>query len=659
MSKSKKELSKQPILPQNTLPPPLIVSDNPSGFFANTRLQAILIFVFGVLLYANTFTHDFTLDDSIVITENMFTTDGVKGIGGILKYDTFYGFFKESGKAALVAGGRYRPLTLVFFAMEYQIFGKNPLPYHVITVFLFALTCVLVYFTLLKLFLYRFSEMTAATMAFAAALLFTAHPVHTEAVANIKGSDEIVTLLGSLGAVLLSLKAFETRKMTWSIAAGIVFFLALLAKENAITFLAIVPMLYFVFCNAKIGDILKQTLPFIAAAALFLVVRTAVIGASFGDTPLELMNNPYLKLQGNTYVPVPFMERMATVIFTLGWYIKLLFLPHPLTHDYYPRHVEIMSFGNGMVILSVLLYLALGIWAIRGILKKDIIAFGVLFYLATLSIVSNLIFPIGTNMGERFLFMPSVGFCIALVALCERLKLRKEMLLSIFVGVAGLFGITTILRNPAWKDNYTLFSTDIHTSVNSAKLQNALGGELNTKAEKAATPALREKYAREALTHLEKAVKIHPFYKNAYLLMGNCYYYSQDYENAVLFYQKCLTIDSGYKDALSNLPVAYRDLGKYYGEKKNDLPRAFEALNKSYQMRPEDAETLRLLGVANAFSGKPQVAIEFFEKALKIQPDNARTIFDTGTAYMQVGNTQKAKELHDKAIELDPTLKNN
>jgi tetratricopeptide (TPR) repeat protein len=233
------------------------------------------------------------------------------------------------------------------------------------------------------------------------------------------------------------------------------------------------------------------------------------------------------------------------------------------------------------------------------------------------------------------------------------------MLLSIFVVVAGLFGITTILRNPAWKDNYTLFSTDIHTSVNSAKLQNALGGELNTKAEKAATPALREKYAREALTHLEKAVKIHPFYKNAYLLMGNCYYYSQDYENAVLFYQKCLTIDSGYKDALSNLPVAYRDLGKYYGEKKNDLPRAFEALNKSYQMRPEDAETLRLLGVANAFSGKPQVAIEFFEKALKIQPDNARTIFDTGTAYMQVGNTQKAKELHDKAIELDPTLKNN
>jgi protein O-mannosyl-transferase len=463
--------------------------------------------------------------------------------------------------------------------------------------------------------------------------------------------------LGSLGAVLLSLKAFETKKIGWNIAAGIVFFLALLAKENAITFLAIVPMLYFVFCDAKKSDIFQQTIPFLVAMVAFLALRTSVIGASFGDTPLELMNNPYLKLKGNNYVPIAFSERMATVIFTLGWYVKLLFLPHPLTHDYYPRHVEIMSFSNGMVILSVLLYVALGFWAIKGVLKKDIAAFGVFFYMATLSIVSNLIFPIGTNMGERFLFMPSVGFCVAIVALAARWEVKKEVLLGCSVVIAALFGLKTVVRNPAWKDNYTLFSTDIYNSPNSAKLQNALGGELNAKSEKATDPALREKYSREALLHLQKAVKIHPIYKNAYLLMGNCYYYLQDFENAVAQYQKCLTIDPSYKDALSNLPVAYRDLGKYYGEKKNDLPKALEALNKSYSMRPDDSETLRLLGVGNAIGGKPQVAIEFFEKSLKLQPENSRTLFDTGTAYMQVGNLTKGKELHDKALKIDPTLK--
>jgi protein O-mannosyl-transferase len=628
-----------------------------TNFFSNTRLHAILIFVLSVLLYANTFTHDFVLDDSIVIIDNMFTTEGIKGIGGIMKYDTFYGFFKEAGKAALVAGGRYRPLTLVLFATAYQFFGKNPFPYHVMTVLLFALTCATLYFTLLKLFRHRFSDIMAATMAFAAALLFTAHPVHTEAVANIKGSDEIVTLLGSLGAVLLSLKAFETKKIGWTIATGIVFFLALLAKENAITFLAIVPMVYFVFLDAKKATIFQQMMPFLVATVAFLILRTAVIGASFGDTPLELMNNPYLKLKGNNYVPVAFSERMATVIFTLGWYVKLLFLPHPLTHDYYPRHVEIMSFGNGMVILSVLLYLALGFWAIKGILKKDVAAFGVFFYMATLSIVSNLIFPIGTNMGERFLFMPSVGFCVTIVALAARWEVKKEILLGSSLVIAAFFGLKTVVRNPAWKDNYTLFATDIHHSPNSTKLQNALGGELNAKAEKATDPALREKYSREALSHLQKAVKIHPIYKNAYLLMGNCYYYLQDYENAVAHYKKCLVIDPTYKDALSNLPVAYRDLGKYYGEKKNDLPKALEALNQSYSMRPDDAETLRLLGVGNAIGGQPQVAIEFFEKSLKIQPDNSRTLFDTGTAYMQVGNLTKGKELHDKALKIDPTLK--
>jgi protein O-mannosyl-transferase len=54
-----------------------------TNFFSNTRLHAILIFVLSVVLYANTFSHDFVLDDSIVIIDNMFTTEGIKGIGGI------------------------------------------------------------------------------------------------------------------------------------------------------------------------------------------------------------------------------------------------------------------------------------------------------------------------------------------------------------------------------------------------------------------------------------------------------------------------------------------------------------------------------------------------------------------------------------------------
>ncbi|MCE2823582.1 MAG: hypothetical protein LW693_14320 [Saprospiraceae bacterium] len=82
-------------------------------FISNVRLQSLLIFIFATLLYANTLTHGFVLDDAIVITDNMYTQQGVKGIGGILSKDTFFGFFKVEGKEALVSGGRYRPMTLV------------------------------------------------------------------------------------------------------------------------------------------------------------------------------------------------------------------------------------------------------------------------------------------------------------------------------------------------------------------------------------------------------------------------------------------------------------------------------------------------------------------------------------------------------------------
>jgi protein O-mannosyl-transferase len=167
--KNKKNTPIEPISSKGTIKtesrntPPTQVHKGTEGFWKNTRLQAIIIFAFSFLLYANTLTHDFCQDDAIVITDNMFTTQGVSGINGILSYDTFYGFFKESGKAGLVAGGRYRPFTLVMFAFEYQIFGKTPFIGHFMNVIWFGLTCVLLYFLLLKLLKYKEEEMILIT----------------------------------------------------------------------------------------------------------------------------------------------------------------------------------------------------------------------------------------------------------------------------------------------------------------------------------------------------------------------------------------------------------------------------------------------------------------------------------------------------------------
>src|SRR6056297_2988110 len=84
----------------------------------------LVLFVIAFLAYAQTIPYDFVQDDAIVITDNEFTKKGFAGIGDLFKYDTFRGFFKTEGKDKLVAGGRYRPLTPVFFAVGVQLFGE-------------------------------------------------------------------------------------------------------------------------------------------------------------------------------------------------------------------------------------------------------------------------------------------------------------------------------------------------------------------------------------------------------------------------------------------------------------------------------------------------------------------------------------------------------
>ena len=105
----------------------------------------IALFVFALLLYVNTFNHKYAQDDAIVIYANMFTQQGISGFPGILSNDTFFGFFKEEGKAKLVAGGRYRPFTQLMFALEWQIFGDNPRVGHTVNMLLYGLLGLMLY----------------------------------------------------------------------------------------------------------------------------------------------------------------------------------------------------------------------------------------------------------------------------------------------------------------------------------------------------------------------------------------------------------------------------------------------------------------------------------------------------------------------------------
>ena len=665
MAKKPKRKPNQSSTPQSKEETPSRLSSSGStipSFFRNTRLQGILIFLFAFLLYANTLGHQWAQDDTVVITDNMLTQQGFAGIPEIFSKDTFFGYFKTAGKESLVAGGRYRPLTVAMFAIVYQIFGKNPFPFHLLTVLLFAAACFLLYRTLLLLLRDFTASGYASLVAWATTILFAALPVHTEAVANVKGCDEIVTLLFSLGALYLCLKALDTGKILYYITAGLSLFLGLLAKENAVTFLGVIPLALIYFRKTNFNQLMKIGAPLGAAFIAFIVMRMAVLPEFLSKPPMELLNNPYIKWENEHWVDFTMGEKYATIFYTLGRYLQLLVLPLTLTHDYYPRHIGIMQWSDPTVIMSLLIYIALVVFAIRNLLKgkRDVVSFGILFYLVTLSIVSNLLIAIGTNMSERFLFMPSIGFCLVVAALLVRIagttqKIEfQKMAIPVAVLLITLvfFSTRTILRNPVWHDNRTLAFTDVLTSANSAKVQSFCGGLCVEDGLNEKDAAKKTEFFKQSVQYNSKAIEIHPTHKSALLNRGVSYYYLNQFEEAIADLRKVRQIAVEDRKGMINLSLAYGGKGKYFEEEKQALDSALQYFTLAIETDSTNEEAIWHMGLVKAKLGQYAEAIPWFIKFTQLRPNDPAAWDGLEWAYNLNGEADKAAECHAKSDAL-------
>lgn len=260
--------------------------------------------------------------------------------------------------------------------------------------------------------------------------------------------------------------------------------------------------------------------------------------------------------------------------------------------------------------------------------------------------------------------MPSVGFCLFAVlgvnAIFQMNKSEKanRLAFSVITAACLIFGLLTINRNTAWKDNFTLFTTDIKVSKNSAKLNNAVAGELITRNATRLPDQRNKDELTTAVEHLNKAVGIHPNYKNAFLLLGNAHNYLQNYEQSIGYYNRALQIDPGYADANSNLAITYREAGQFFGEKQGNLPKSIEYLTKANSMTPNDPEIVRLLGVANGMAGNHAQAISFFKKQTLLEPNNAKAFYNLGSAFYHGGMIDSTNLYHAKARAINSNIEN-
>ena len=227
---------------------PTIVPFSNDGFWKQNWWKGIILVVLPFLLYHHSTNLGYVLDDQIVITDNKFTKKGFSGIDDLLTTESMTGYFGEQKN--LVQGNRYRPLSLITFAIEYDIAGGlKPGRSHFLNILFYALTGLLLFRVLAMMLRKRKANAWWLAIPFLTSLFFIAHPIHSEAVVNIKGRDEILALLFSLATLYASLRYMDKKNIMWMLSSCVLFFLALLSKENSITFLAIIPMSIYFFLS--------------------------------------------------------------------------------------------------------------------------------------------------------------------------------------------------------------------------------------------------------------------------------------------------------------------------------------------------------------------------------------------------------------------------
>ncbi|WP_372746998.1 tetratricopeptide repeat protein [Lutibacter sp.] len=586
-----------------------------------SKLLIILISFLGASIYFQTYNFQYSLDDEIYAIKNSATKEGVNSISDIFKYGSLY-FYEENS----LNEGIYRPVTLLSFSIEKSIFNEfNASNGHIFNIFLYFITLLLIGFLLLKIL----PKNLPSYIALFILALYAFHPIHTEVVASVKSRDILLSSVFSFSAIYYWVLNYQKLKIYHYFIIFLLFLLSLLSKEESLTIIAVVFLIAYFFLAQTITKSIKHTLPFIISGCIYLMLRFIIL-----DSPTpglqSILNNVLYTAHGE--------QRIATNLFVYITYIKLLLFPHPLSWDYSFSHIVLKSFKNTSVIFSLVFFSSLFYIALKEFRKKSILSFGILFYLVTFSIFANLTpsITIGSNLAERFLFIPSLGFCILIVYsiyfLSTKVKIVKPQTLTFgfILLIAIAYFSKSYSRTAVWENNLTLTSADIENSINSWRSNMKYAENCNFFA---------DQISRSKDT------------SNIYLKKADSLY-----RLAAKHYQKAYNI-TGYKKELKNnlsrLGECYLKIGDTVNAEKIFL------IGAKY---PKLYKPLINLGVINSNKKKYSEAINYYTKALNAENPNLLDVYkNLGNIYIELNDYIKSIEYFEKALEhgQDTVIKKN
>lgn len=612
----------------------------------------LLLFALTFLLYGNSIKNGYAIDDNYVTVTTPEKPDNPriqKGIKGIPKL--FSSRYVESKQQTF----EYRPLVLTTFAIEYQFFGSNPHMSHFFNVLLYAITVSVLFLLLLKVFR-NYNPMLSLLVT----IIFLAHPIHTEVVANIKSRDELLSFLFGISALLFLLKYSEAPNKRYIVFSVVFFILSLLSKKTAMLFLGFIPVTLFFFSTLKPKQLLLLCVTPLISLVCFLLLKKGLLHETSALRAYAFFENPLFYEDG-------FWARLPLSFYSIGYYLRLLVLPYPLNCYYGYSTIPFATWTSPFVIFSFIFYAVLGMYALKNGLKKSFFSYAIIVYLMGIFPFSNLFSTATGIIAERYIYFASLGFCMALgYGLMQLFKIgtgynpkaRPQSLNPLFMLSAGillvLYSGVTIFRNKSWKDEITLFRNDLKNFKNSCNLNYIAGNKLYPQI--FTTPDGPKKdsvineaklYYRQALNLMKEGVKKYPRDYTTQNNIGTIYVnIFNDPVSAHSYFKQALLIKPDNTEALYNNAFCY--------ERKNKKDSAIAAYEKLVATDPGYLPAYVQLRELYLATQKYPAAVACDKKLIESNPGEARLYINLGNSYINNKDTASAVEQFEQAVALEP-----
>jgi len=381
-------------------------------------------------------------DDTDYVTENPFVKNGLNGTDIKWAFTAFH-------------AGNWHPLTWISHMADCQFFGLNAGAHHFVSVLFHAMNAALLFTLLLRL------TGKIWPCAFIAAL-FAWHPLHVESVAWISERKDVLSTFFALLALLSYAKYVEASKVqspkskvyfAWSLLA---FALGLLAKPMLVTLPFVLllldfwPLERFSFSAFRFS-LLSEKIPFFLLTAISCVVT--FLAQRQGEAVVSLAK-------------VSLRYRLENAPIAVVDYLLKLFWPADLC-AIYPMLEKIPAL-QVTVSVAALIFISAAAWRWRN--SKPYFLIGWLWFLGTLVPVIGLVQVGGAAMADRYTYIPSIGFFVAVVFLARDFAVRFQIpkfavaTPSILLLAGCIFATEKQLR--FWRDSETLFRRTLAVTQN-------------------------------------------------------------------------------------------------------------------------------------------------------------------------------------------------